>query len=230
MDPLAASRRAPRAVRSTQEDIHPRLDALVRRHLARPLRKPPAPYSRAAFAAFLAAWDGATAPVLDAGCGTGEGTRALAARHPDRLVVGVDQSAHRLARGAARGALPDNVILLRADVVDIWMLLAEARVRLAAQYLLYPNPWPKPAQVMRRWPAHPVFPLVLSLGGSVECRSNWRVYVAEFARAASLVTGAAVAVEAWDAGAPLTPFERKYAAAGHALFRAVVAPATPPAP
>jgi len=87
----------------------------------------------------------------------------------------VDQSAARLAQGeqAARGQpAPHNLLLLRANVVDIWGLLAARGMRLARHYLLYPQPLPKPAQVMRRWPAHPAFPLLLALGGALECRQQ----------------------------------------------------------
>jgi tRNA (guanine-N7-)-methyltransferase len=213
-----------RIVESTQQAPHHQLAALLRRHAQSPFRKPPASYSVAAFERLLAAWDGCAPLLLDAGCGTGASTRALARLHPDCLAVGVDQSAARLAQGAnaARGepALP-NLLLLRADVVDIWGLLAARGMRLARHYLLYPNPWPKPAQVMRRWPAHPAFPLVLGLSGRLECRSNWRVYVEEFSAALGLLRDAAPACEVFVPQEALTPFERKYRDSGHTLWRAV---------
>lgn len=209
-----------RPVASPQTGPHRDLERLVARHAQHAFRKPPAPYSRAAFAALERRLAGSAGLVLDAGCGTGAGTAALARRHPDCLVAGIDQSAHRLARAPRN--LPDNIILLRADVVDLWGLLAAAGMRLEAHYLLYPNPWPKPAQVMRRWPGHPAFPALLALGGRLECRSNWRVYVEEFALAVRVLTGRRPVVEAFAPDDPLTPFERKYAASGHDLYRAVV--------
>jgi tRNA G46 methylase TrmB len=220
-----------RPVLSVQEQPHPRLAELAARHAGAGFRKPPAAYSRAAFERLLAIWDGRAPLVLDAGCGTGESTQRLARLHPHCLVVGVDQSAARLAQGARKGGapVPDNLLLLRADVVDIWLLLAERRIGLAAHYLLYPNPWPKPAQVMRRWPAHPVFPALLGLGGVLECRTNWRVYAEEFALAVEMASGRKPALAAWVPAEPLTPFERKYRDSGHALYRAVVdlSPAAP---
>jgi tRNA (guanine-N7-)-methyltransferase len=207
-------------VHSTQTAPHRDLARLVRRHLAHAFRKPAADYSRTAFADFLRIWDGRRALVLDAGCGTGASTLALARLHPHALAVGVDQSARRLARGHALTAMPPNALLLRADVVDFWRLLAAEGIPLEAHYLLYPNPWPKPDQVMRRWPAHPVFPTLLALGGRIECRSNWRVYAEEFALAAAMLTDTPVTVERFDATQPLTPFERKYQASGHPLYRA----------
>jgi tRNA (guanine-N7-)-methyltransferase len=214
-----------RPVTSPQQGPHQQLGALVLRHARSPFRKPPAPYSVAAFGRLLAAWDGSAPLLLDAGCGTGASTRALARLHPHCLAVGVDQSEARLAQGeqAARGqAAPPNLLLLRADVVDIWGLLAARGMRLARHYLLYPNPWPKPAQVMRRWPAHPAFALLPALGGVLECRSNWEVYVQEFSAALGLLRGAAPACEAFVPEEPLTPFERKYRDSGHTLWRAAV--------
>ena len=206
-------------VASPQTGPHHRLAALVRKHQAQPFLKPPAPYSNAAYQRFLAARAPCQAVILDACCGTGESSLMLARRHPQHLVVGVDQSAQRLARGLAQPGPPPNLLLLRADMVDFWRLLAAAGVVLAAHYLLYPNPWPKPAQLMRRWPAHPVFPTIVALGGQLECRSNWRVYAEEFAAALRLVSGRAPTFEIIAAAQGLSPFERKYHQSGHTLYR-----------
>ncbi len=181
--------------------------------------KPVAPYSAIAFERFLAVWDRRSAPVVDAGCGTGTSTARIARTLPERLVIGVDQSAHRLARGPSPPCLPDNALLLRADIVDFWRLLEGSGIALHAHYILYPNPWPKPAQLMRRWPAHPVFPTIVALGGRLECRSNWQVYCDEFALALTLLTGQEHHGERFRPASALTPFEGKYASSGHALFR-----------
>ena len=227
-----------RPVHSTQQAVHARLAELVHRHANSDFRKPPAAYSLAALARLYAVWDRRAPLVLDAGCGTGASTLALARLHPDCLVIGVDQSQVRLAAGArgAGAAPPGNALLLRADVVDIWLLLARERLRLAHHYLLYPNPWPKPAQVMRRWPAHPAFPALLQLGGVLECRSNWPVYVEEFGAAVHALTGRTALCETFVPDGSLSPFERKYRDSGHTLHRAVVdldagrAPDAGPAP
>lgn len=204
-----------RRVASQQEAPHPGLSALVKRHAATPYRRPVAAYSRAAFEVLLARLPGVAACIIDAGCGTGASTASLARLHPQCIVVGVDKSAHRLAR--APRDLPENALLLRADMVDIWLLMAAHRIKVAAQYLLYPNPWPKPAQLMRRWPAHPIFPTIMRLGGRIECRSNWRVYVEEFALAAAELDGPRPAVTELVSEEPISPFERKYRDSGHRL-------------
>lgn len=215
-----------RTVLSNQAGVHPRLDAIVRRHLVTVFRKPPAAYSIDAFARLRERAVDAPALVLDSACGTGESTVALARRHPDALVVGVDQSLERLARGGRKLAatLPTNALLLRADVTDLWALMRQAGLRVRYHYLLYPNPWPKAEHVQRRWSGHPRLPDLLALGGQVELRTNWQVYACEFSRALALA-GHASQMAPWPAApdGALTPFERKYAASGHSLWRLVAA-------
>ncbi len=167
--------------------------------------------------------------VLDSGCGTGESTHRIAARHPEAWVLGVDKSAHRLGGSALRRN--GRVLLARAELADLWRCLDRA---VAAHYLLYPNPWPKAAQLSRRWAGHPVLPWLLGLGGRLEVRSNWPVYLEEFAAAIALVTGAVASVKPIETGPPLSPFERKYRTAGHPLAAVTVhlpdRSAWPPAP
>ena len=214
-----------RFISSAQSGPHDDLAALVHRHLDHPFRKPILDYNRQAFSAALAArdaWNPGAPLVLDAGCGVGWSTLRLAERYPDHFVIGVDQSSDRISRGKPL-SLPANALFLRADLVDFWRLLGEAGVRLARHYVLYPNPWPKIGHLARRWHGHAVFPDLLALGGVFECRSNWRIYIEELAIAIGLATGKVTSCQPWlPEGEPLTPFEKKYLASGHALFRLVV--------
>ncbi|MDR2030802.1 MAG: methyltransferase domain-containing protein [Azoarcus sp.] len=206
---------------SAQQDVHERLTARVRTHLAQPFRKPIAACNRAAHARAHAGWDGRAPWVLDAGCGVGHSTIELARAFPDHWVVGVDRSEERLQRRKPYpdALLPDNMVFVRADLVDFWRLLAEEGPCLARHYILYPNPWPKIGHLGRRWPAHPVFPFICRLGGRLECRSNWAVYVAEFACALELALGRAVPWGPFEVERALTPFERKYRDSGQTLYR-----------
>lgn len=210
-----------RIPQSAQQGVHEGLIERVRKHLAEPFRKPFADYNRAALQTALAGWDGSVPLILDAGCGVGHSTIQIARQHPDHWVIGVDQSEDRLNRRKPypEALLPKNMVFVRADLVDFWRLLDAAGLRLARHYVLYPNPWPKIGHLGRRWHAHPVFPWIARLGGVLECRSNWRVYIEEFAIALEAVIGQPVAWEAFSAEVPLTPFERKYRDSGQTLYR-----------
>ena len=210
-----------RIPQSAQQGVHEGLVERVRKHLAEPFLKPFAEYNQAALQAALAGWDGKAPLILDAGCGVGHSTIQIARQYPDHWVIGVDQSEDRLSRRKPypEALLPKNMVFVRADLVDFWRLLDMAGLRLARHYVLYPNPWPKIGHVGRRWPAHPVFPWIPRLGGVLECRSNWRVYIEEFAVALEQLIGHPVAWEAFGAEVPLTPFERKYRDSGQTLYR-----------
>jgi tRNA G46 methylase TrmB len=179
----------------------------------------------AAFAALQSELDGAvTGLVLDSGCGTGASTRQIARAFPDCMVIGVDKSVERLRRGGI-DRFPQregNAVWLRADLATFWRLAVAAGWRLRRHYLLYPNPWPKPAQLRRRWHAHPAFPELLRLGGELELRCNWEVYAQEFALAANRVLGAQAQPTPLEPSTISSPFERKYRASGHRLYSVVV--------
>jgi tRNA (guanine-N7-)-methyltransferase len=206
---------------SAQQGVHQHLAERVRTHLAHPFRQPIADVSRAARDHALAGWDGRTPLILDAGCGVGHSTIELARAFPEHWVIGVDQSEDRLQRRKPypEALWPTNMVFARANLVDFWRLLADDGVRLAQHYILYPNPWPKIGHLGRRWPAHPVFPFIPRLGGVLECRSNWPVYIAEFALALELALDRRVVWEAFEAARTLTPFERKYRDSGQSLYR-----------
>ena len=210
-----------RFISSAQTGVHPDLEKLVRRHMTHPFQKPIADYNREAFAMALAAraqWQSDASLILDAGCGVGWSTQRIAETYPEHFVFGVDQSVDRIIRGKPL-PMPANATLIRADLVDFWRLLAASGIRLARHYNLYPNPWPKIGHLARRWQGHAVLPVWLALGGEVECRSNWQIYIEEMAFALSLLSGTQVASEPWQTDNPMTPFEKKYQESGHELWR-----------
>ncbi len=207
-----------RDICSAQSGPHEKLAELLARQRQQAFRKPYAPWNVAAFEAAMQAWGGRSPLLLDAGCGVGWSSLQLAQAYPDHFVLGVDQSADRIGRGKP-GEQPANLYFARADLIDFWRLLREAGVRPARHYILYPNPWPKIGHLGRRWHGHPVFPTVIALGGVLEARSNWRIYLEEMAQALALLGGGQASVEPWTAETPLTAFERKYRDSGQALYR-----------
>ncbi|WP_136254138.1 tRNA (guanine(46)-N(7))-methyltransferase TrmB [Onishia niordana] len=211
-----------RAIVTNQSGPHQDLARRVARALEHPLKKPVADHTRLAFAE-AEAWRSARDQplILDAGCGVGLSTRHLATQFPDHAVIGIDRSADRLSR--EHGELPGNALLVRADLVDFWRLALAAGWQPARHYLLYPNPYPKASLLKMRWHGHPVFPAILALGGRLELRSNWRLYVEEFALATEQAIGKPLQVEAhWPNDDFLTPFERKYHGSGQSLWRLTV--------
>lgn len=209
-----------RQIRSAQTAPHEQLTALVLRHRDHPFRKPVSPWNQAAFDEAMLAWGGQAPLILDAGCGVGWSSLQLARLYPDHFVLGVDQSEDRLARGKPGSEdWPANLHFVRADLVDFWRLLAARDIRLARHYILYPNPWPKIGHLARRWHGHAVFPTVLALGGVLESRSNWRLYLEEMAIALNILSGRDARIVGIDAAMPLTLFERKYRDSGQPLYQ-----------
>ena len=215
-----------RAVTSNQIGLHPRLAELVDRHARCEFLRPLAPSGLEPFELAIAAWQShGGSLIIDAGCGVGLSTRRLAQQFSGAFVIGIDQSAHRLQRHTRwEGIEPSNFITVRADLVDFWQRMALARIQPVRHYLLYPNPWPKKAQLQRRWHGHPIFPTLLRLGGHLECRSNWKTYIDEMALALMQLTALEVLTEQLpvDPAGALTPFEQKYAASGHTLWRCAI--------
>ena len=211
---------------SNQSQLHPKLAATVRRHLAACPRKPVAPYNVAAFELLLAELAARPRPlVLDSFCGSGHSTAWLARRHPGHLVVGIDKSAHRLARHPHAPA--GQYLLLQAECEDLWRLLSERDIGVDDDYLLYPNPWPKAKHLHAGCMAVPAFtgcdswpppPARGSRTGHIELRSTWRIYVEEFGVAMHLAGFPGGVARVPPEAADLTLFERKYRASGHALW------------
>ncbi|MCF6262061.1 MAG: methyltransferase domain-containing protein [Xanthomonadales bacterium] len=223
-----------REVISSQPGIHPDLRKVILKHSENEWKQPIRAHTGLAFERFnrlreTAGFDGF---ILDVGCGTGQGTLQLAQQYPQSLLVGIDQSEQRLGRGVLRAEQKTllnsgsvrigNCMLLRAEAADFWRLLSVEGLKPEKIFILYPNPWPKPGQLLRRWHAHPVFPTLMALGSPIELRSNWKIYLQEFAQGVALLTDEKPEVKllptAKFAGVYSTPFEKKYFESGHALW------------
>ena len=204
------------SVYSNQSSIHDDLARLVQKHMASTWQEPTPPHDREAMKEIIALLKAHKGPlILDSFCGTGMSTAKLASQHPKALVIGIDKSADRLKRHVQTQSR--NYHLIRGNCEHIWAQMVSANVVCVRHYLLYPNPWPKKAHLKRRIHGHPSFPLLQLLGGAIEVRSNWKIYVDEFA-AASQLLGLDTQVESLSATDPLTLFERKYAANSENLW------------
>lgn len=197
-------------IQSTQTDVHASLVPIVQKHLTHPWQQPIASHTEAAFTKFLPKLDGRREALwLDSGCGTGMSTIVLARANPDKLVIGVDKSQYRLSKLADEQ--PGNCLFVRAELADFLRLCQREALQFEQHTLFYPNPWPKPSQLKRRWQGHPIFPTMLALATKTLCRSNWRIYCEEFALAARCVDDK-LQVEVCDSciKTPISLFEKKY--------------------
>ncbi|MGB0845552.1 MAG: tRNA (guanine(46)-N(7))-methyltransferase TrmB [Thiolinea sp.] len=209
-------------ITSSQTDIHNNLTDVIQRNQQHSFHKPIADHTRKAFEITAATVAQRQQPIiLDSGCGTAISTRHIARTHPNSLVIGIDRSEVRLGKQYEE-QLPNNAITVRADLVDFWILAAEANWTLQHHFILYPNPYPKSAHLKRRWHAHPVFPMLLGLGGQLELRTNWQIYAEEFALALRLNGYTKATAESFMPDKYLTLFEKKYAEAGQDLYRCCV--------
>ena len=178
-----------RSIVSNQPGLHEKLDEIVLKHLSAEFKKPIAEHTQAAFDQVNEKVQAFAGPIiLDSCCGVGESTANLAKRHPDALVIGIDKSSHRLDKHDIEYKQTDagQYILVQADLNDFWRLAVAANWQPSHHYLLYPNPWPKAKHLQRRWHGAAIFPFIVKLGGRLELRSNWDIYVKEFARSLEL--------------------------------------------
>jgi len=156
--------------------------------------------------------------LLDSGCGTGDSTINIAKSYPDYLVLGIDKSSKRLNQ-AQQKINSENVRFITANLVEFWIGLKLVNASIAANFILYPNPWPKQKHLKKRWHAHPVMPLLPMISKYIELRTNWRIYAEEFCGRLTKLTGSVMTVEKINPTNPISAFEEKYFESNHDLFR-----------
>lgn len=214
-----------------QTHPHPDLLSITAKHSLHHYRRPIQPQTEALFHQLLPQLQSNTV-ILDSGCGTGLSTTYLAKQFPEALIVGVDKSPHRLRKHpifrqqalSKNWIQQDNLVLLEADIVAIWQLMARHQLRLCAHYLFYPNPWPKAKHLKRRFYAHPIFPEMMQLSQKLICRSNWLLYLQEW----QIVLEQYYLMETrlqpilYTADG-ITRFEQKYVATGCPIFELTTA-------
>lgn len=211
-----------RQIISSQKEMHNHLEKTVQKHLHSSFQRPVPAHARHAIEMILSVQEnGGSRLILDSGCGTGQSTKNLAKRFPDHFIIGVDKSLNRLNRERHKGSI-ENMLLLRSDLTDLYPLLASHNIQFSRHFIFYPNPWPKPAHLQRRWHGSPVFPALISIADQLELRTNWQIYANEFA-AALLLAGKSAKCSEFIPDSPISPFEKKYQASGHQLWRIISA-------
>lgn len=211
---------ASKSIKNAQCGIHKNLKNIVEKHIQSHFQKPFQNHNLLAFEELMKRASSHKHKIMDSCCGTGMSSIHLAQTHPDALIIGIDQSAHRLAKNAH--ALPKNCLMLQANCEDIWRLCYENDVYFDAHYILYPNPWPKSVHLKRRWHGHPTFPLLQYLSSQTILRSNWKVYLEEFKEAWHILTQQYFEIKTIDVANPMTLFEKKYSASGQPLYELIV--------
>jgi len=213
---------------SSQQTIHSNLVGSIRRYQETTFTKPVSAHTAQAFEELNLVLENNKMPlILDSGCGTGDSTKRLAATWPDCFVIGIDKSEVRLARAQSGKDSGSNFTFVRADLFDFWRLAVQSGLKVDRHFVFYPNPWPKSTQLKRRIHGHPAFAQFVQLGTEFEVRSNWKIYVDEFACAFKLWTGIGAAVQEIVPVEPYwTAFERKYVLSKHPIyqFKIVVEP------
>ncbi|MEE4245677.1 MAG: methyltransferase domain-containing protein [Kangiellaceae bacterium] len=204
-------------IETNQQGLNENLTATLVRHQKSTYRKPIQQHNQQAFESFID-WlgGGKDTLILDSCCGTGLSTAKLARLYPNHKVVGVDQSKFRLSK---QSQLPDNGLLVRANCEDFWRLCQQNKIVFEKHFILYPNPWPKAEHLKRRWHGHPVFPVLPELARETQVRSNWPLYLEEFALAWQFIGQAKSKVIEFSTDDYLTLFEKKYSESDHTLYR-----------
>lgn len=212
-----------KVVSSNQLGMHQRLDEVVLKHIHCAYKKPIQKHNWVAFKTLQEKIikQKSRSLILDSCCGTGLSSKLLAEKNPNSLVIGIDQSYHRLSKNNKKLQL-DNLLLLQANCEDIWRLCVEHNIYFKTHYILYPNPWPKSIHFKRRWHGHAVFPYLNKLAEQTELRSNWKNYLQEFSRAWYLMTEKNSTIKELFIDEPLTLFEKKYFESGHALYQLIL--------
>lgn len=208
-----------RSITTNQVGIHPNLGKVVSRHLQNTSQKPFSEHTKQVFQqtmTWLGDWQGPL--ILDSCCGVGESTVNIAQLHPLAKVIGIDKSELRTDKHKSYAAKLDNYLVIRADLNDFLRLLILEKKKLYKHYLLYPNPYPKSAHLQRRWYATSALNDILKLGGVLEVRSNWKLYIEEFSQALD-IAHVINQVNQYSNDTAMTPFERKYWLSGQSSWQ-----------
>ncbi|MEC9247644.1 MAG: methyltransferase domain-containing protein [Pseudomonadota bacterium] len=206
-------------VSTNQIGINPKLSTVVLKNLSSDFEYPISPQTRNMCQKLKERQARHAADILlDSGCGTGDSTITIAQNYPNSLVLGIDKSEKRLHK-ALRKRHPGNAHFIRANLVDFWLGLKYADVKVAANFIFYPNPWPKQKDLKNRWHGHPIMTVLAELSDYIELRTNWHIYAKEFWSSLNIFTDSPARLRKIRPNKPISAFEKKYLESGHGLFQ-----------
>ena len=206
-------------ISSNQSSLHEDLEKIVLKHIASPDRRPISDEQKHCFEKAWNWQQQSSLPfIFDTGCGTGDSSIHLAKANPEKLIIAIDQSSHRLKKLQDDKKSYPNLLFVQARLEEFWLQSLENHWFPEFQYLFYPNPWPKKKHLLRRWHGHPILPIILKVCSNLELRTNWKIYAEEFQLALSQFNIDSQ-LSRIDKIAPISAFEEKYQHSGHPLFQ-----------
>ncbi len=223
MDSIGQSK----AIYSDQKTIHKDLQSIVQNYLNSRYLRPIEPQVEVFVKDLVGKVQSFKGLIVDSCCGIGESTYHLAIENPEYLILGVDKSESRLSRkNKFKDSLPDNIIFRQGNMLDYWLALKkfESKLKIAKIFILFPNPYPKPSQLKKRWHAHPIIKTIFSFRCELELRTNWEIYNLEFAAVCGQFCRKVLYSGIYQPEKIITPFERKYKESHHTLFKSCISP------
>ncbi len=166
---------------------------------------------------------------LEIGCGAGLHPIQYALANPERRIVAIEHTHTRFGLFAGRlkhHPQATNLVAIHDDAIA-WVTHRVPEGSLSRVFLLYPNPYPKPKHLNKRWYAMPFMgELLASLmpGGTLTLATNEGFYAEEARQwmtgewGTALVEDRVLRVPAGEKTGGRTHFERKYLARGEACY------------
>ena len=168
---------------------------------------------------------------LDLGCGDGSFMAALAAEHPERNYLGVEQLIGRVRSACTKIAAAGltNARILRVDIAQVvGMLLPPASVDVC--HVMFPDPWPKRRHHRRRTVTAEFLQSIVRIlapHGIARLTTDDAPYFAQMEQAAAAVTALALVAVEEAAPLPRSTFELRYIEQGLPVYRLVLRKVSP---
>jgi len=170
---------------------------------------------------------------LEIGCGVGLHPIRYGQAHPERRLIAIEHTSEKFGKFARRlRRHPDiqNVVPIHADAIS-WVCHQIPERSLDRIFLLYPNPYPMPRDLNKRWHAMPFMDFLLrrlKIGSVLIMATNESFYADEAESLFSAreqvieVSRRAFCIEDLPIELARTHFERKYLERGETCHEIIV--------